>query len=105
MLEMVTGHAGIAAVVAFFLYALAIYKVVDIVKRLTEHLAWLQPYRVAMAAVIGGMTGPLIYPWIFELTGAAAKVPFFASIIMGLGTGGIAVNIHALVEQRLGKKA
>lgn len=104
MTEFLIGHAGIAAAAAFVLYALAIYKAVDIIKQLTEHLERLKPWRVTYAAVIGSVTGPFVYPWIFAITGVPLQVPFIVSIIMGLGTGGVAVNIHTFVEQRLARR-
>lgn len=104
MLDFIMENAGFVVIVAFVLYALAIYKSVDVIKRVTADIEALQRWRVAMAVVIGGVTGPFAYPFLFTLLGETVPLPIPFSIIMGVGTGGVAVNIYNFVEEKLSSK-
>lgn len=101
MIEFLVEHAGFVVIVAFVLYALSIYKLVDVLKKLTQDIEALVRFRVATAAVIGGVTGPLVYPYLFELLGVEIGVPIAFSVILGIGTGAVAVNIHNYVDRQL----
>lgn len=101
MIEFLIEHAGFVVITSFILYALCIYKLVDVLKKITKDIKWLKPYRVAMATVIGGATGPLAYPFLFELLKVDIDIPIAFSIILGVGTGAVAVNIHNYIDGQL----
>ena len=104
MQDFLAQNASLVVAATFVLYALSIYKLVDVVKHLTEDIDSLKKFRVGMAGTIGGITGPFVYPFLFEVSGIDLTVPLVFSIILGVGTGAVAVNIHNYVEQILTKE-
>ena len=102
MIDFITEHAGFVALAAFVLYALAIYKVVEVVKTLTAKIGWVKRYHVTLAAIVGLITGPFIYPWLFDVMGTTHTMPWYVGIVLGLGTGGTAVNVHNWVRKKMG---
>lgn len=103
MFEYLTEHAGFVVIASFVLYSIGIYKLVDVIKKMTADVSALKRFRVAMAVVIGGVTGPFIYPYLFELLGVTVGVPILFSVLLGIGAGGGAVNIHNYVNRKLNK--
>lgn len=100
MIEYLTEHAGFVALVVFVLYALTIYKGVEILKYVANRYEWLKPYRVSFAAIIGLVTGPLVYPWLIKAMGVDFELPWYVATIMGVGTGTTAVNIYEWVDRK-----
>jgi len=101
VVDFIASNVGIAAVVVFVLYALAIYKVVGVLKQAIPEESKLKPLRIWLGTLVGLVTGPLIYPWVFALLGSSVTIPWYVAMIMGVGTGTTANVIYERMNREI----
>lgn len=101
MLEFITEHAEFAVIPTFILYALAMYQLVEITKVLTKRYDVVKPWRIAMPAAYGAITGPFVFPWLFDLMGVMENTPIPLCVILGMGAGTTANVIYDKMEEKI----
>lgn len=100
-MEILLEHAGFIVGFAFTLYSAAIYNLVNVLKKATKNIEIVAKYRFAMAALIGGITGPFVYPTLFMALEYEHELPLYFSVLLGVGTGSVAENVYHYSKSKL----
>lgn len=84
--------------VTAILYSLALNGMTEAVKACKNDQNWTKRFMPTVPVVLGGISGPLIWPALFEIAGTGIDPDITFSVFMGIGAGCCSGMIYKFVK-------